>query len=39
MPEDIKQYDYIAAYRNYYIKHKKDFATWKASALALYKTV
>ena len=29
MPEDVKDTDAIVAYRNYYIKYKKDIATWK----------
>jgi len=28
MPDDVKQEDSITAYRNYYIKYKKDFAKW-----------
>ena len=31
MPDDVKDKDSITAYRNYYIKYKKDFATWKTS--------
>ena len=31
MPDDVKHEDSITAYRNYYIKYKKDFATWKTS--------
>jgi len=30
MPDDVKvEGDVVTAYRNYYIKHKKKFATWK----------
>ncbi|MBC8429146.1 MAG: hypothetical protein H8D95_01020 [Candidatus Endolissoclinum sp.] len=29
MPEDVKNADSVVAYRNYYMKYKKDFATWK----------
>ena len=28
MPDDVKGDDSILAYRNYYIKYKKDFAKW-----------
>ena len=28
MPDDVKQEDSISAYRDYYIKYKKDFAKW-----------
>jgi len=38
MPEDVKHQDSIIAYRNYYIKYKKDFATWRTSTPAWYKT-
>ena len=31
MPDDVKNEDSIIAYRDYYIKYKKDFATWKTS--------
>jgi hypothetical protein len=31
MPEDVKNEDSITAYRDYYVKYKKDFATWKTS--------
>jgi len=29
MPDDVKDDDAIVAYRNYYIKYKKNFAHWK----------
>lgn len=29
MPDDVKHYDPIIAYRNYYIKHKQHIAKWK----------
>jgi hypothetical protein len=29
MPDDVKDDDAIVAYRNYYIKYKKNFAVWK----------
>jgi hypothetical protein len=29
MPDDVKNKDSITAYRDYYIKYKKSFATWK----------
>ena len=31
MPDDVKNKDSITAYRNYYIKYKNSFATWKTS--------
>ena len=31
MPDDVKNEDSIIAYRDYYVKYKKDFATWKTS--------
>ena len=31
MPDDVKNEDSITAYRDYYIKYKKDFATWKTN--------
>ena len=31
MPDDVKNEDSITAYRDYYVKYKKDFATWKTS--------
>ena len=31
MPDDVKNKDSITAYRDYYVKYKKDFATWKTS--------
>jgi hypothetical protein len=31
MPDDVKNIDSITAYRDYYIKYKKSFATWKTT--------
>jgi len=31
MPDDVKNEDSITAYRDYYIKYKNSFATWKTS--------
>jgi hypothetical protein len=31
MPDDVKNKDSITAYRNYYIKYKNSFATWKTN--------
>ena len=31
MPDDVKHEDSITAYRNYYIKYKNGFATWKTN--------
>jgi len=31
MPDDVKNKDSITAYRDYYIKYKKSFATWKTT--------
>ena len=28
MPDDVKQKNVVEAYKNYYIKYKKDFAKW-----------
>ena len=28
MPDDVKQENVVEAYRDYYIKYKKDFAKW-----------
>ena len=36
MPDDVKNEDSITAYRNYYIKYKKDFATWKTNIPVWY---
>ena len=30
-PDDVKNEDSITAYRDYYIKDKKSFATWKTT--------
>ena len=31
MPDDVKNEDSITAYRDYYIKYKRSFATWKTT--------
>jgi len=31
MPDDVKDDDSIKAYRDYYIKYKRSFATWKTT--------
>ena len=31
MPDDVKNKDSITAYRDYYIKYKRSFATWKTT--------
>ena len=31
MPDDVKNDDSITAYRDYYIKYKRSFATWKTT--------
>jgi hypothetical protein len=31
MPDDVKNKDSITAYRDYYIKYKHSFATWKTN--------
>jgi hypothetical protein len=31
MPDDVKNKDSITAYRDYYIKYKRGFATWKTT--------
>lgn len=36
MPDDVKHDDSITAYRNYYIKYKKSFATWKTKTPTWY---
>ena len=36
MPDDVKHEDSITAYRNYYIKYKKSFATWKTKTPKWY---
>tara|TARA_B110000914_G_scaffold40344_1_gene33753 strand:- start:204 stop:749 length:546 start_codon:yes stop_codon:yes gene_type:complete len=36
MPEDVKNKDAIKAYRDYYIKYKNGFATWKTRVPSWY---
>jgi len=36
MPDDVKNEDSITAYRDYYIKYKNSFATWKTSVPEWY---
>jgi len=38
MPDDCKTTNVVEAYRNYYVKHKRDFATWKGREVPLWFT-